>query len=134
MAGQEDIDLVRKGYEAFIAGDMEWMNEHFHDNVVWHNPGSNAFSGDYKGRENVLGFFARSVQAVIPEFDIHDVLASEDHVVALLTVTWKRQDNGSTIQTRGAQVFHVENEKALEVWTMAEDQSEIDRFLEGVSA
>jgi uncharacterized protein len=134
MAGQDDIDLVRHGYEAFIAGDMEWMNEHLHDTIVWHNPGNNAFSGDYKDREEVLSFFARSVQHVIPEFDLHDILASEDHVVALLSVTWRRQDNGQSITTKGAQVFHVDNGKAIEVWTMAEDQSEIDRFLEGIQA
>ena len=133
MLGQEEVELVRQGYDAFIAGDMEWMNEHLHDNVVWHNPGSNAFSGDFKGREEVLAFFARSVQHVIPEFDIHDILASEDHVVALLSVTWKRLDTGSTIQTKGAQIFHVDNGKAVEVWTMAEDQGEVDRFLQGIS-
>src|ERR1043166_3885355 len=101
MAEQEDVELVRKGYEAFIAGDMEWMNEHLHDNVVWHQPGHNAFSGDYKGREEVLAFFARTVQHVIPEFDIHDVLGSEDHIVAILTVTWRRQDNGQSTTSKG---------------------------------
>jgi ketosteroid isomerase-like protein len=134
MAAQEDIELVRKGYDAFIAGDMEWMNQHLHDNIVWHNPGHNVLSGDYKGRENVLAFFAKSMQVALPEFEIHDVLGSEDHVVAVLTVRWKRNDTGDSIEVRGAQVFHVDNQKAIEVWTLAEDQGEVDRFLEGAQA
>jgi uncharacterized protein len=38
MSAQEDAELVRRGYEAFIAGDMEWLNGHLHKNVVWHVP------------------------------------------------------------------------------------------------
>jgi ketosteroid isomerase-like protein len=78
------------GYDAFIAGDMEWMNEHLHENIVWHVPGNNVLSGDYTGRENVLAFLAKSVQIVLPEFDFHGIIASDDHVVALLNITWRR--------------------------------------------
>ena len=66
MSAQDDAELVRKGYEAFIAGDMVWLNEHLHENVVWHVPGHNVTSGDYRGRENVLGYFAKTVQIVRP--------------------------------------------------------------------
>lgn len=131
MAAQEDIDFVRRGYEAFVAGDMEWLNEHLDDNIVWHVPGKSLLAGDHRGRENVLAFFARSVQIALPEFEIHDVLGSEDHVVALLTIRWKRNDNGATYEGRSAQVFHVQTPNALEVWTLSEDQAELDAFLEG---
>ena len=33
MVDKEDIELVRTGYDAFVAGDMEWLNEHLHENV-----------------------------------------------------------------------------------------------------
>jgi uncharacterized protein len=133
MPGQEDADLVRRGYDAFIAGDMEWMNEHLDENIVWHVPGKNVLAGDYRGRENVLAFFAKSVQIALPEFDVHDVLGSEDHVVALLTISWKRNDTGATHRSRAVQVFHVQTPRALEVWTMDEDQAAVDAFLEGAA-
>jgi len=131
---QDDIELVRRGFEAFIAGDVEWMNEHLHENVVWHSPGHNVLSGDYRGRESVLAFFAKTVQVALPEFDMHDIVASDDHVVAIFTINWRRNDNGQTFEDRVAQVFHVENGQALEVWTMTEDQAGFDKFLEGVQA
>ena len=133
MSAQEDADLVRRGYEAFIAGDMEWLNEHLHENVVWHVPGHNLTSGDYRGRENVLGFFARSVQIALPQFDIHDIVASDDHVVVLTTIRWRRNDNGATFEDHVGQVFHLEDGRVLEVWTMGEDIGGFDQFLEGVS-
>jgi uncharacterized protein len=133
MSAQEDAELVRRGYEAFIAGDMEWLNGHLHENVVWHVPGHNLTSGDYRGRENVLAFFARSVQIALPEFDIHDVVASDDHVVVLTTIRWRRNDNNETFEDRVGQVFHLDGGQVLEVWTMGEDLTGFDQFLEGVS-
>ena len=133
MSAQEDAALVRKGYAAFIAGDMEWLNEHLHENIVWHVPGHNLTSGDYHGRESVLGFFAKSVQIALPEFDIHDVVASDDHVVALTTVRWRRNDNNETFEGRSGQVFHLDGGQVLEVWTMGEDLAGFDKFLEGAS-
>jgi len=134
MSAQEDAELVRRGYEAFIAGDMEWLNEHLHENVVWHVPGTSVLAGDYRGRESVLAFFAKSVQVALPEFDIHDVAATEDHVVALVSIQWRRNDNNETFSDRVAQVFHLDNGQAIEVWTMSEDQPGFDRFLEGAPA
>ena len=133
MSAQDDAELVRKGYEAFIAGDMVWLNEHLHENVVWHAPGSNLLSGDHQGREAVLAFFARSVQIALPEFQIHDVVASDDHVVGLSSITWRRNDDQSTFEDHVAQVFHLDGGRVLEVWTMAEDLAGFDRFLEGAS-
>jgi uncharacterized protein len=133
MSTQEDAELVRRGYEAFIAGDMEWLNEHLHENVVWHVPGHNLTSGDYHGRENVLGLFAKTVQIALPEFEIHDIVASDGHVVALLTVRWRRNDNSETYEGRIGQVFHLDGGQVLEAWTMGEDLAGFDRFLEGVS-
>src|SRR5205809_6019077 len=107
MAAHDDAELVRKGYEAFIAGDMEWLNEHLHENVVWHVPGHNETSGDYRGRESVLGYFAKSVQIALPGFEMHDIVASDDHVVALTTIRWRRNDNVETFEDRIAQAFHL---------------------------
>jgi hypothetical protein len=81
----------------------------------------------------VLAFFARSLKVVLPEFDIHDVVGNDDHVVALLNLKWKRNDNGQVFEGRTVQTFHVDAQgRALEVWTLSEDQSAVDRFLEGV--
>ena len=132
MSAQDDAELVRRGYDAFIAGDIEWLNEHLHENVVWHVPGHNLMSGDYRGRENVLAFFARSVQIAVPQFDMHDIVASDDHVVALTTTRWLRNDNGESFEDRVGQIFHLEAGRVLEVWTMGEDLAGFDSFLEGV--
>ena len=131
--GTEEIELVRKGYDAFIAGDIEWLNEHLHQNIVWHVGGHSRFAGDYRGREEVLAFFAKAVQAAVTEFDIHDVAAGEDHVVTILDATWRRPD-GATFGSRAVQVFHIANMQALESWFLVEDQPGLDAFLDAAAA
>ena len=134
MGVQENIEVVRRGYEAFIAGDMVWLHEHLHQNIVWHVPGNNVLSGDYKGIDNVLAFFAKSVSIVLPEFNFHDFTGSEDHVVALVEIDFRRTDNGEVFHDHVVQIFHVDGEKALAVWTMSENPAGFDDFLSGASA
>jgi uncharacterized protein len=45
MSEQEDIELVKRGYEAFSAGDIETVMNTFDDNVEWVQPGESAISG-----------------------------------------------------------------------------------------
>jgi ketosteroid isomerase-like protein len=130
MAGQEDIELVRRGYEAFAAGDMQWMNDHLADDVIWHTPGNNPGAGDFKGKEEVLGSFARIAQATqgTLRLDVHDVTGSDQHVVGLVMFSAQSPD-GDSIKAHFANVFHVENGKAKEVWGMVEDGASLDAFL-----
>jgi ketosteroid isomerase-like protein len=133
MADHPNAELVRKGYDAFIAGDMEWMNEHLHENIVWHEPGSNFMSGDFRGREAVLAHFAKQMQNFIPEFDIHDAVANDDHAILLATVRVRRHDNQGEFEGRYVHIFHVDAAgKALESWIFNEDQPAVDQFLQGL--
>jgi uncharacterized protein len=130
MLGNEDIELVRTGYEAFVAGDIVWLNEHLHENIVWHVTGTSSLSGEQRGREAVLAYLAKLIAVALPEFDIHDVAAGEDHVIAVLDGTWRRPD-GATFQGRAVQVFHVGEGQILEAWLLPEDQRGFDAFLDG---
>jgi ketosteroid isomerase-like protein len=134
MADHPNVEIVRKGYDAFVAGDIEWMNEHLHENMVWHEPGNNFLSGDYQGREAVLAHFAKQVQHFIPEFDVHDTLANDDHAIVMATVRAKRHDNQETYEGRYVHIFHIDADgKALESWVFSEDQAAFDQFLQGLS-
>jgi ketosteroid isomerase-like protein len=132
MGDHPNAEFVRRGYNAFIAGDMEWLNEHMDDTIAWHEPGNNQLSGSYSGRDEVLAHFAAQVGVAVPEFDIHDVLANDDHAVALLTITATKTDGGDTFTGKCVQVFHLasgDEPRVLEAWTMNEDQAAVDAFV-----
>ena len=55
-------DLVRRGFAAFGTGDMATLGELFADDIVWHIGGRSPIAGDYKGKDEVFGFFAQLAQ------------------------------------------------------------------------
>jgi ketosteroid isomerase-like protein len=43
-------DLLRREYDAFAREDLTSLDEIFADDIVYHVPGHNPFSGDARGR------------------------------------------------------------------------------------
>jgi uncharacterized protein len=121
-------DLVRRGYVAFGTGDFATLRELFADDVVWHVGGRSTITGDYKGKNEVFGFFAQLAERAGGTFrvDVHDVLANDVHVVALVTLTAERA--GKTLNDEGTQVYQVQGGKVTESWFHPSDQYASDEF------
>ncbi len=122
-------ELTRRGYAAFASGDMATLNELFADDIVWHVSGRGPMSGDFEGKDAVLAYFGRLAQETGGNFriEIHDVLANDDHAVALTTASGERQ--GKTLENaKGVQVFHVRDGKVTESWFHSGDQYADDEF------
>lgn len=135
MAQQEhpNVSIVREGFEAFQKGDMEWMDAHLSDGVIWHVGGNSKWAGSYEGKAKVLDFFGRQAQALggPPSLDIHDILGNDEHVVVLGTASATAPD-GSSAEWKYAQIFHIQDGKATEVWGMAENDAAVDPFLDAL--
>ena len=58
-ASDVNAALIRRGYEAFNAGDMETLTELFDENASWHTPGRSSLAGDHEGREASFAQFGR---------------------------------------------------------------------------
>jgi ketosteroid isomerase-like protein len=50
-------DTVRQGYEAFSKGDMDTLRSIMTTDVVHSVPGKSQIAGDYKGIDDVLGYY-----------------------------------------------------------------------------
>jgi uncharacterized protein len=121
-------DLVRGGYEAFAKGAVETVMARFDEDIVWHIPGRSAIAGDYRGHQGDMEFFGKLMEMTGGTFrlDVHDLLASDDHVVALIRSTAER--NGTTRTSNTAHVWHVSDGKATEFWGLSEQPYEDDDF------
>ena len=49
MGTQENIALVRRGYDAFSSGDMATLGQLFAEDAVWNSPGTGVISGRERG-------------------------------------------------------------------------------------
>jgi ketosteroid isomerase-like protein len=116
------IQTVRSGFEAFKRGDLKAVGELFTDDAVWHGRGSTKFGGDFKGRDAIMGNMAQFAQTFQDiQLDIHDILANEQHVVALVNSSVKR--NGKTYEDHQTFVFHLNNEgKTTETWITSDTE------------
>jgi uncharacterized protein len=121
-------DLLRRGYEAFSSGDMQTLGELFADDIVWHVGGRNQLSSDYRGTQevfNLFGSFAQLTGGTL-RIELHDVLANDEHAVALQKVTGERE--GRTLDDNGVGVYHVREGKVTEAWFHPGNVYDLDEF------
>ena len=121
-------ELVRGGYEAFAKGDLETVLARFDEGIVWHVPGRGPLAGEYRGHQGIMEFFGKLMEMSGGTFrlELHDVLASDDHVVALVNAFGERNGTSRTFTT--AHVWHVRDGKATEFWGLSTNPYEDDEF------
>jgi ketosteroid isomerase-like protein len=114
MGSEENAELVRRGYAAFNAGDMETLTELFDENATWHTPGESPIAGDYQGRDAAFtqfgryggdtgGTFQAELQYVLTDDDDHAV--GVQHAVA--------ERNGKTLDVDGCILFELKDGKVV---------------------
>jgi uncharacterized protein len=120
MTEHSNVELTRRGHAAFAVGDLQALSDMMADNVTWHVSGG-PLTGIYRGRDDVLGFFARLAEETAGTFrlEVHDVLANDEHSVALCTLSASRGDRSVDVPV--VNVSHVREGKITEFWTASTD-------------
>lgn len=129
MADHPNAQIARTAMDAFSKGDLESFAAALDEGVVWHAPGNNRWAGERRGKGETLERFRQQGEAGvrITFDDIHDVLGSDDHAVALLTIRFTDGDRTET--SPSIFVMHVRDGKLVEFWATNERQAEIDALL-----
>jgi ketosteroid isomerase-like protein len=132
MADHPNVDLIRRGYQAFGEGDMETLSELIAEDAVWHIGGNNALTGEYKGRENIFGLFGRigEMSEGTMSIELHDVLANDEHGVALAAIT-AGGSSGKSLSVNSADSMHIRNGQMIEFWTFGSDEAAWDAYFSG---
>lgn len=124
------IELVRRGYEAFNAADIETLVGLLAHDVIQHVPGTSALAGDYKGIEAVLTYYAKLGEVTDGTFraDLIDCHADgHGHVMALHQTSGTR--NGVTRVSRGSILFTFLGNKVTDLLELRGDMAGDDAFL-----
>src|SRR5262245_8209050 len=86
MSEQQNLDVIRRAYEAFGRGDIEALLSLMEENIEWRTPGPADLptAGVRRGRQEVGAFFALLNQTFeIQRFEPETFLAAGDRVVVL---------------------------------------------------
>lgn len=128
MSASDNAAVVRRGYEAFSRGDMATLQELFAPDIKWHANGRNRMAGTFEGIADVLGNFGQLAAESGGTFrvEVHDLLASEDHVVVLARSSADRA--GKHFEGNYCHVFHLSGGKVTESWVVNEDPYVLDEF------
>lgn len=120
-----NAELMKRFFEAVVAGDRAAILECIVDEVVMHVPGKNSISGTYKGKEQFGAAMMKADQIAGLQRELHDITASDDHVVALVGLRATR--DGNVLTWNGANIWHVRGGKLAEVWLLSDDQDTTDQ-------
>lgn len=121
MADHPNAAKVREAMEGFNRGDMSAWFDLAADDVVWHEIGGRTLQGKAALEESMTG-----IEDVELSANLHDVVANDDHVVALVEANVKA--GGDEISYRTAELYHMSEGKITERWSMAEDTQAITDF------
>ncbi|MHC6594244.1 nuclear transport factor 2 family protein [Arthrobacter sp. C152] len=128
MGAQEDAELVRRGYEAFNAGDVGTLSDIFAEDAVWYAAGSGVLSGKKQGRDAVLAYFGELGTRSQGSFraTVQDIVGGENHTIGLQQS--HAQSNGKTMDAETAIAFVIRDGKVVEGREYFDDTAKADDF------
>jgi ketosteroid isomerase-like protein len=123
-------DVVRQGYDAFGAGDMERLSSLMTPDVVHSVPGNNPITGDYKGIDEVLGYYGNIFELTGGNFsaDLKSVKAEGDNKVISTHTNKAARPDGRTLDSDTNLEFTIENGKITRIDEKPGDQAAEDAF------
>lgn len=110
---------------AMEAGDMSGLGTAIADDVVWWEIGaSQPVRGKQALMEQMQGYGDYNISA-----QLHDVVANDDHLIALLSVTATKGDE--VLEYRTAEIHHVNADgQVTERWAFSDDTKAIIDFFQ----
>jgi uncharacterized protein len=120
--------LMKRAYEAFDTGDLDALRELIAEDAVWHQPGDNAISGDYVGRDAIFDYFGKLLEHSDGTFkaEVVDIIADDERVVAIQHSMARR--NGDVYDTRDVLVSEVVDGKFTETQVYESEPRLEDQF------
>jgi len=124
-----NIDITKSYIKAVQTGDQATLGSLISPDVVWHQPGSNQFSGTHRGMAAVGALLGKMMEVsrgtfAITRADHH--MANGDWVA--VTLEFAGQANGIELKQPGVDLIRIEGGKIVEVRLFSSDQNQEDLF------
>jgi ketosteroid isomerase-like protein len=130
MAEHPNVALVRRAMQAMTEQDMSKAEQEMAivaafmaDDIVWHEIGR---AEPRRGKAELRAAMMEGARDTTISYEIHDVIANDDHAIAIGTATATRGD--TTLVYRTAEIFHIRDGRAIERWAFSDDTAAIVAF------
>jgi ketosteroid isomerase-like protein len=102
-------EMLRTIYDALARGDINTLMGSLTDDIKYQISGRSPVSGEYSGKDEVLGFIGKLMELSGGTFSVEvlDILANDRHGV---TLTMERgQREGKSLQNRAVHVWELQD-------------------------
>jgi ketosteroid isomerase-like protein len=130
VAEHPNVALVRRAMQAMNEMDMSKAQEEMAvvdafmaDDIMWHEIGR---AEPRRGKDDLRAAMMTDMGGATIQYEVHDVIANDDHAIALGTASATRGDR--TLTYRTAEIFHIRDGKATERWAFSDDTAAIVAF------
>src|SRR5205807_1605381 len=116
-----NLEALRALYDALASGDFGTVLGLLPDDVRGHVPGTSQVAGEYVGKAAVGGYVGKLAELAggTLRFEPHDVLANDQHGVALVRDLAQRE--GKTLDMNNVHVWHARGGSLDEIWIYPAD-------------
>ena len=115
LNSQQLLELVQKGLNDFMEGDVSSLFEILSPDVVWANSThpTSAFHGIFKGVAGVQKYFESIAQVELEKFDLRTMMAKDNFVVFLVDVRHAGHEGGLVTDGQSVHVIEFEGDKII---------------------
>ena len=131
MNEQANVDLIKKLYAAFAAGDIQTIINHLDAGVEWRCEGPSVvpYCGHFQGPDNVLKFFAAlaSTQAGM-KLTTDEYIAQDDKVVTVGRYSANVPATGKTLDSAITHIFTIRDGRVTRFHDFADTAQMADAY------
>jgi ketosteroid isomerase-like protein len=129
MAEHPDVTLVKRGYAAFNAADIATLTDLIADDAVQTMVGDNLVSGEYKGRDNILGMYGKLAEVTNGTYKVEVEQTFTDGKGTVVVVHRQTAErDGKRLDNRQALIFRIEGGKVVSLTDTSDDIAVDDAF------
>jgi ketosteroid isomerase-like protein len=107
---------IRELYDARARWDWDAVRALLAEDVAWHEPGEEDYSGDYRGRAEVIALLGKLLAVTQGTFELtpEAFLTTEAHAAVL--VRWSAERDGTRAEGQEIAVYRFREGAIAEVW------------------
>ena len=123
-----DAKVLQDHVDKLSTGDLDGAVAAYKEDAVLHYPGRNPLSGDYRGREEIKGFFVKAGEHTGGTFRAgYEALFSGDGYEAGLAVLSGERE-GERHEWKAMELLRIEDGMIVHHQIFEDDQHELDRW------
>lgn len=125
-----NTEIIKNYFQALAKDDIETAFSCYANDVKWHQPGKNKFSGLKNGISEIGAMIGQMIEDTQGSFRLEisgNIMENANFVLAPISFSGKKSDE-KQLNMNGIDMFEILDGKITQVWLFSDDQQLEDEF------